>query len=49
MVRVLPTIKRFFEGTASVVTIPLGEALSRQSRKDFMANDLTGTARYYGR
>jgi hypothetical protein len=49
MVRVIPTIKRFFEGTASVVTSPLGDALGRQSRKDFMANDLTGTARYYGR
>ncbi|HZL63747.1 MAG TPA: hypothetical protein VFD50_02205 [Thermoleophilia bacterium] len=49
MVRVLPTIKRFFEGAASVVASPLGDALDRQNRKDFMANDLTGTARFYGR
>jgi len=49
MVRVLPTIKRFFEGTASVVASPLGEAFSRQNRKDFMEYDLTGTARFYGR
>ncbi len=49
MVRVLPTIKRFFEGTASVVASPLGDVLGRQSRKDFMSSDLTGTARFYGR
>ena len=49
MVRVLPTIKRFFEGTASVVTSPLGDGFGHQNRKDFMANDLTGTARFYGR
>jgi hypothetical protein len=49
MVRVLPTIKRFFEGTASAVTTPFGDAFDRQTRKDFMANDLTGTARFYGR
>ena len=49
MVRVVPTIKRFFESTASVVASPLGDAFSRENRKDFMANDLTGTARFYGR
>ena len=49
MVRVLPTIKRFFEETAIVVARPLGGAFGRQNRKDFMANDLTGTARFYGR
>ena len=49
MVRVLPTIKRFVEGTASAVASPLGDAFGRQNRKDFMANDLTGTARFYGR
>jgi hypothetical protein len=49
MVRVLPKIKRIFEGTASVVAAPFGDAFGRQNRKDFMENDLTGTARFYGR
>ena len=49
MGRVLPTIKRFFEGTANVVTSPGGDAPVRLSRSDFMTNDLTGTARFYGR
>ncbi len=49
MVRVFPTIKRFFEGTASLAASPGGDALGRQNRNDFMTNDLTGTARFYGR
>ena len=47
-VQFLPTIKRFIEGTASVVFAP--EPDSRQRRaKNFMVQDLTGSARFYGR
>jgi hypothetical protein len=49
MVRVLPTIKRFFEGAASVVANPLGDVRGHLDRKDFMKCDLTGSARFYGR
>ena len=49
MVRVLPTIKRFFEGSTSVAASPSGEAHGISGRKDFMLSDLTGSARYYGR
>ena len=48
-VRVLPTIKRFFEGTANVVFAPSGEARGQRQFKDFMTQDLTGSARFYGR
>jgi hypothetical protein len=48
-VRVLPTIKRFFEGTASVVFSPSGAAREERRTKDFMNQDLTGSARFYGR
>ena len=49
MVRVLPTIKRFFEGTASVVATPSGDARGHVRRNDFMTHDLTGSARFYVR
>jgi hypothetical protein len=44
-VRVLPAIKRFFEGTASAVFAPSGDEPGRA--KDFMRQDLTGSARTY--
>ena len=47
--RVLPTIKRFFEGTASVVFPPSGDSRERRRTKDFMNQDLTGSARFYAR
>jgi hypothetical protein len=47
-VRVLPTIKRFFEGTANVVFAPSGSERERRT-KDFMNEDLTGSARFYAR
>jgi len=47
--RVLPTIKRFFEGTANVVFAPSGAARELRRVKDFMNADLTGSARFYGR
>jgi hypothetical protein len=48
-VRVLPTIKRFFEGTASVMSPPSGDSHRRRTTKDFMNQDLTGSARFYAR
>jgi len=48
-VRVLPTIKRFLEGTASVVFAPSGATREHRLPKDFMNQDLTGSARFYGR
>ena len=46
-VRVLPTIKRFFEGTANVVFAPSGGEHDQRGTKDFMSQDLTGSARFY--
>ncbi len=40
-------LKRFFEGTASVVASPMGDARSHLRGKDFMRIDLTGSARSY--
>ena len=48
-VRVLPTIKRFFEGTANVVFAPSGSAREHRHTRDFMSEDLTGSARFYAR
>jgi len=48
MVPVLPTIKRFFEGTANVVFAPSGTERERRT-SDFMNEDLTGSARFYAR
>ena len=48
-VRVLPTIKRFFEGTANVVFAPSGASRDHRRTKDFMNQDLTGSARFYAR
>ena len=48
-VRVLPTIKRFFEGSANVVFAPASDPSARRRAKDFMIQDLTGSARFYGR
>jgi hypothetical protein len=49
MGRFLPTIKRFFEGTAGVVAGPRGDARGHLSRADFMTSDLTGAAGYISR
>jgi hypothetical protein len=49
MVRVLPTIKRFFEGTVSAVAAPLSDSRGHSKGKDFMTSDLTGSARFYAR
>lgn len=48
-VRVLPTIKRLFEGTANVVFAPSSDSTERRRGKDFMHQDLTGSARSYVR
>jgi hypothetical protein len=48
-VRLLPTIKRFFEGTANAVFAPSGESRERRQARDFMNEDLTGSARFYAR
>jgi hypothetical protein len=48
-VPVLPTIKRFIEGTANVVFAPSGAGREQRRFKDFMSHDLTGSARFYGR
>ena len=48
-VRVLPTIKRFFEGTTNVIFAPSGGARGHLRVKDFMSQDLTGSAWFYGR
>ena len=48
-VRVLPTIKRFFEGTANAVFSPSGAAREHKHSLDFMNEDLTGSARFYAR
>ena len=48
-VRVLPTIKRFFEGTANVVFAASGDSREDRRAKDFMNQDLTGSARFFGR
>jgi hypothetical protein len=47
-VPVLPTIKRFFEGTANAMFPPSGSNRERRTR-DFMNEDLTGSARFYPR
>jgi len=48
-VRVLPTIKRFVEGTGNLIFAPSGSARDHQRAKDFMNQDLTGSARFYAR
>ena len=48
-VRVLPTIKRFLEGTADMVFAPSGDAHGDRRARDFMNQDLTGSARFYAR
>jgi hypothetical protein len=48
-VRVLPTIKRLFESTAGAVLAPSGPARGHLRAKDFMTQDLTGSARFYSR
>ena len=48
-VQFLPTIKRFFEGTASVIASPSGDQRGHVRRNDFMTHDLTGSARFYAR
>lgn len=49
MVRILPTIKRFWDGTAGVVAPFSSGEHGRSRRGDFMSCDLTGSARFYGR
>ena len=48
-VRVLPAIKRFIEGAANVVFAPDVDPQVHRRTSDFMTNDLTGSARFYGR
>jgi hypothetical protein len=45
----LPTIKRFFAGTVSVVATHSGDARGHVRHGDFMTQDLTGSARFYVR
>ena len=46
-VQVLPKLMRFFEGAASVVATPSGDARGHVRGHDFMFYDLTGSARHY--
>ena len=46
-VPVLPKLMRFFEGAASVVATPSGDARGHVRGRDFMLHDLTGSARHY--
>ena len=48
-VRVLPALKRFIEGTTGAATYASGSTRSRRRAKDFMFEDLTGSARRYAR
>jgi len=48
-VRVLPSIKRLLEGTTGAVFAPSGSAREHRRAKDFMTQDLTGSARFYAR
>ena len=47
-VRLLPTMQRFFEGTANVVFAAACDSRGHRRAKDFMNHDLTGSARFYG-
>jgi hypothetical protein len=49
MVRVFPTIKRFFGGTASIVAGSPGDVRGHLNRTDFMTSDLTGSAGHISR
>lgn len=44
---VFPSIKRFFEGTGSIVATPSGDARGHVRTKDFMRCDLTGSRLHY--
>ncbi len=46
-VRVLPTLKRFIEGKADALVNASGSARTRLRAKDFMYQDLTGSARRF--
>jgi hypothetical protein len=46
-VRVLPTLKRLIEGTTDAVVSASGSTRTRLRAKDFMYEDLTGSARRY--
>ncbi|MBN2205121.1 MAG: hypothetical protein JW767_08885 [Thermoleophilia bacterium] len=46
-VRVLPTLKRLVEGKTGAAVNASGSARTRLRAKDFMHEDLTGSARRY--
>ena len=48
-VRLLPTMQRFFEGTANVGFAAACDSRGHRRAKDFMNHDLTGSARFYER
>ncbi len=47
MVRVLPSLKRLIEGKADAVVSASASARTRLRAKDFMYQDLTGSARRF--
>jgi hypothetical protein len=48
-VPVIPTLKRFIESTAGAAEGQSGSERTRRRGKDFMTQDLTGSARRYPR
>ena len=48
-VPLLPTMQRFFEGTANVVFAAACDSRGHRRAKDFMNHDLTGSVRRTGR
>jgi hypothetical protein len=46
MTNITVIIKRFFEGTGSVVSTPSGDSRGYYREKDFMIHDLTAGTRY---
>lgn len=46
-VRVLPTLKRLIEGKSEALVNASGSARTRLRAKDFMYQDLTGSARRF--
>jgi hypothetical protein len=47
-IRALPTIKRFFQSTAGVLSAAAGSTDLRR-HQDFMIHDLTSSGRFFGR
>ena len=48
-IRILPAIRRLFEGTATAVFAPASGSRGHGHAVDFMDQDLAGSVRFYGR